>query len=129
MNFTFLLIINTFAFASLFRHFLVAFQVTDDVAPNYSKEIARPIDLKTMLKKLDIGAYRSLKDLDADMELMFTNCIQYNGLTSAYGSVCSPFKQILSFIHLFILSFIRFFPITLVGIESPEELEKISIEA
>lgn len=72
-------------------------QVTDAEAPGYSREIARPMDLATALRRLDQPdgvAYKEqggdlLAGFDADIEVMLANCVQYNGLRSDFGRVSS----------------------------------------
>ncbi|CEM33407.1 unnamed protein product [Vitrella brassicaformis CCMP3155] len=52
--------------------------VTDDRAPFYSLLIEKPICLTDMKKKLGAGAYGSVSEFKADMDLMFDNCHRYN---------------------------------------------------
>jgi hypothetical protein len=59
--------------------------VTDAVAPNYSREIACPMDLSTIHSKIGALSYSSLDDLDHDVVTMFTNCMQYNGYDQDFG--------------------------------------------
>lgn len=67
--------------------------VTDDVAPNYSVEIARPMDLSTMLRTLEAGQYSSLEQFNDDVCLIFDNCVQYNGPTSVYGKIAGKVQK------------------------------------
>jgi hypothetical protein len=62
-------------------------KVTDDVAPGYSAEIPRPMDLASMQAKMD--AYHSAEEFDADIALICDNCCKYNGRNSVLGQVCS----------------------------------------
>ena len=48
--------------------------VTDAIAPGYSKVITRPM----CMKQMETTKYISLQDFDADVKLMFQNCINYN---------------------------------------------------
>ena len=59
--------------------------VTDAMAPNYSREIAYPIDLFTIHSKIGAFSYSSLDDFDHDVVAMFTNCMQYNGYDQDFG--------------------------------------------
>jgi hypothetical protein len=54
--------------------------VTDDIAPDYSQIIARPMDLSTMETKLLERDYRNKFEFIDDMNLIFLNCLAYNGL-------------------------------------------------
>ena len=53
-----------------------AFPVTDQMAPNYSKIIDRPMDLSTI--RVKVQQYRCLEELSDDIELMFNNCMDFN---------------------------------------------------
>ncbi|KAJ1951965.1 hypothetical protein EC988_003813, partial [Linderina pennispora] len=46
--------------------------------PDYFDIIKQPMDLTTMKKKLERGAYQNALDFDSDMRLMFRNCYTYN---------------------------------------------------
>lgn len=52
--------------------------VTDRIAPGYSKVIKKPMSLTTIQEKIDANAYDSLQDWEADVKLMFKNCVDYN---------------------------------------------------
>jgi histone acetyltransferase len=52
--------------------------------PDYDTKIKQPIDLSTMEKKLDEDLYQSFEQLEADVNLMLSNCFQYNPKKS-YG--------------------------------------------
>ena len=62
--------------------FASAFYVpVDPVAlniPNYFTTIKNPMDLSTVAKKLQSGAYQRAKDFEADVRLIFTNCYKFN---------------------------------------------------
>merc|ERR1711871_622446 len=53
-----------------------ALPVTDQIAPDYSKIIDRPMDLSTM--RVKVQQYRCLEELSDDIELMLDNCMVYN---------------------------------------------------
>lgn len=46
--------------------------------PDYYDVIRHPMDLATMKRKLDEGAYRTAAAFEADFRLMLANCRQYN---------------------------------------------------
>lgn len=48
-------------------------------APDYYSVIKTPMDLGTMTKKLKTLAYTSTAEFVADLELIWTNCLKYNG--------------------------------------------------
>ena len=61
--------------------------MSDKAAPGYSATIRSPMDLGTVLDKVDRGIYTSLESFTRDIELVFSNCIQYNSLASPYTKV------------------------------------------
>ena len=61
--------------------------MSDKDAPGYSVTIKSPMDLGTILDKVDRGIYTSLDSFARDIELVFSNCIQYNSLVSPYTKV------------------------------------------
>ncbi|KAG7456507.1 bromodomain and PHD finger-containing protein 3-like isoform X1 [Solea senegalensis] len=46
--------------------------------PDYLEFINQPMDFSTMRSKLESHAYRSVADLEADFNLMVSNCLLYN---------------------------------------------------
>ncbi|KAI9479594.1 hypothetical protein BDB00DRAFT_173553 [Zychaea mexicana] len=57
-------------------------QPVDPVAlgvPHYPAIIKKPMDLSTVEKKLKDGEYKSVKDFETDVRLIFTNCYTFNG--------------------------------------------------
>lgn len=62
--------------------FASAFYVpVDPVAlniPNYFTTIKNPMDISTVAKKLQGGAYQRAKDFEADVRLIFSNCYKFN---------------------------------------------------
>ncbi|KAL5467416.1 hypothetical protein EMCRGX_G031636 [Ephydatia muelleri] len=68
--------------------------VTDDIAPGYSAIISHPLDLKTILKKIETNQYSSVNEFRDDFELMCNNAMTYNTPdTVYYGSA----KRLLTF--------------------------------
>ena len=94
--------------------------VTDDIAPDYGQVITRPMDLSTMETKLLERDYRNKFEFIDDMNLIFLNCLAYNGLEN--GTLCIIQSFIIPFFvedytklaqrveRIFIRAWKRFFP-------------------
>ncbi|CAI5746194.1 unnamed protein product [Peronospora destructor] len=65
--------------------------VTDDVAPQYSEIIVHPMDFGTIQDKLD--DYKSFRDYFADVELVFSNAITYNGWDCFVGGLVEDLQK------------------------------------
>ncbi|CAJ1055349.1 bromodomain and PHD finger-containing protein 3 isoform X1 [Xyrichtys novacula] len=52
--------------------------------PDYLEFISQPMDFSTMLSKLESHAYRSVSDLEADFNLMVSNCLLYNNKDTVF---------------------------------------------
>ncbi|XP_063833334.1 peregrin-like [Ostrinia nubilalis] len=52
--------------------------------PDYSSIVKHPMDLSTMGKKLERGAYASVDDVEADFRLMIDNCLAYNNKDTVF---------------------------------------------
>ncbi|XP_068623431.1 bromodomain-containing protein homolog [Battus philenor] len=52
--------------------------------PDYSSVVKHPMDLSTMGKKLDRGAYKTIDDVEADFQLMIDNCLTYNNKDTVF---------------------------------------------
>ncbi|XP_045454255.1 bromodomain-containing protein 1 [Melitaea cinxia] len=52
--------------------------------PDYSTIVKHPMDLSTMGKKLDKGAYKTIDDVEADFQLMVDNCLTYNNKDTVF---------------------------------------------
>ncbi|XP_075983561.1 bromodomain-containing protein 140 isoform X3 [Anticarsia gemmatalis] len=52
--------------------------------PDYSTIVKHPMDLSTMDKKLDRGAYKTIDDVEADFKLMIDNCLTYNNKDTVF---------------------------------------------
>ncbi|WAR52569.1 hypothetical protein PtB15_1B1012 [Puccinia triticina] len=63
-------------------------------APTYLDEIKNPMDLSTMVKKLDKGLYKRHSELMADFELIVSNCVQFNGAESQLGLEAKALKKV-----------------------------------
>ena len=61
--------------------------------PDYNQSIKTPMDFGTARKKLATGAYNNCKEFVADVEQVFSNCIQYNGETSDFGVLSKNLRE------------------------------------
>ena len=61
--------------------------------PDYPSIIKRPMDLGTIKKKLLSYSYKNCKEFVDDVELVFTNCIVYNGESSDFGILALNMKN------------------------------------
>ncbi|XP_029011640.1 bromodomain and PHD finger-containing protein 3 [Betta splendens] len=52
--------------------------------PDYLEFISEPMDFSTMRTKLESHAYRSVADLEADFNLMVSNCLVYNNKDTVF---------------------------------------------
>lgn len=52
--------------------------------PDYLEFISHPMDFSTMLSKLEAHAYRSVAELEADFNLMVSNCLLYNAKDTVF---------------------------------------------
>ncbi|XP_047441272.1 bromodomain and PHD finger-containing protein 3 isoform X2 [Mugil cephalus] len=52
--------------------------------PDYLEFITQPMDFSTMCSKLESHAYRSVADLEADFNLMVSNCLLYNAKDTVF---------------------------------------------
>jgi hypothetical protein len=50
----------------------------EDILPDYTKRIARPMDLDRIQRKLDQGGYRTAQEWYDDVCLVYTNTIEYH---------------------------------------------------
>lgn len=72
------------------RVYLVEFlfvQVTDEMAPGYTKLIKEPMDLSKIYNRLVHHKYKNFESFESDLKLMFTNCCTFNGKDSIYSQV------------------------------------------
>ena len=51
------------------------------------------MDLSTIKKKIEKDKYKSVVDLNLDVELMFENCKTYNGINSDLGKVVPSWTE------------------------------------
>jgi len=60
---------------------------------DYHNIIKSPMDLGTIKQKLATSAYAKCKEFVADVELVFNNCITYNGEASDFGVLAKNMKE------------------------------------
>lgn len=61
--------------------------------PDYFDIIKHPMDFSTIKKKLFNFQYTNCKEFCMDMDLVFDNCITYNGDKSVFGSMCNNVRN------------------------------------
>lgn len=61
--------------------------------PNYYDIIKQPVDLSTIQSKFDNHEYKSEKEFEHDMQLMFENCFNFNGTDHQIAPFCQTFKE------------------------------------
>lgn len=62
-------------------------QVSDEIAPNYSKRIKNKMALSDMKTKIARDEYPTLAAFGADIELVINNCKSYNAKGSSIVQV------------------------------------------
>lgn len=60
--------------------------------PDYFEIIKKPMDLGTIQKKLDAGAYHAIKDFNSDVNLTFDNAMTYNEKGSVVYDMAKELK-------------------------------------
>lgn len=75
-------------------HQFFAWPVTDDIAPGYSKIIARPMDFSTMRQKIEDNDYATLAEFTEDFRLMCENAIRYNHVDTVYHKAAKRLLQV-----------------------------------
>lgn len=58
--------------------------IDPEEVPDYYRVIANPMDLSTMLSKLESNKYKGLEPFVRDVRLMASNCMEYNGKDTQY---------------------------------------------
>ncbi|KAI9222819.1 Bromodomain-containing protein, partial [Blastocladiella britannica] len=66
------------------KYHFFASPVDSDLYPDYLDVVARPMDLSTVGVKAELGMYTTLEDFEADLELVWANCIEFNQEPNAY---------------------------------------------
>lgn len=82
--------ISSHRFASMFLN-----PVNANDEPMYYALIKKPVDLKTINKKVRAGSISSFEELDLEMQIMFTNAIMYNdmGQQEMYKGIMDMMKE------------------------------------
>ncbi|KAL8952910.1 MAG: hypothetical protein Q9222_001200 [Ikaeria aurantiellina] len=62
--------------------------------PDYHSVIKKPMDLRTVRQKLEAGQYEHAKEFEADMKLIFANCLKYNGPDHPYTASAKQLEGI-----------------------------------
>jgi bromodomain-containing protein 3 len=61
--------------------------------PDYFDIIKQPMDFGTIKSKLNSNQYLKVSDFLYDLNLVFENCIQYNGENSSVSVMCKGVKE------------------------------------
>ena len=72
-------------------------QPVDPVAlglPDYFEVVKTPMDLGMVKRKVDKGAYADVEAFEADVRLVFSNAVLYNGERSDVGSMAKTMIQV-----------------------------------
>ncbi|KAF5533733.1 histone acetyltransferase GCN5 [Fusarium phyllophilum] len=67
--------------------------VNKDDVPDYYNVITAPMDLSTMLERLEHDYYTAPKDLVSDLKLIFSNCRKYNDGTTVYSKCATKLEK------------------------------------
>ncbi|XP_026865797.2 bromodomain and PHD finger-containing protein 3 isoform X1 [Electrophorus electricus] len=62
--------------------------------PDYLEFISQPMDFSTMKSKLEAHKYRSLSDLEADFNLMISNCLLYNSKDTVFHRAAVRLREL-----------------------------------
>ena len=61
--------------------------------PEYFEIIKTPMDFGTVKHRLNINYYHRLQEFIDDMQLVFENCIKFNGEDSQVGKMCKNVRE------------------------------------
>ncbi|KAG9496372.1 histone acetyltransferase [Fusarium musae] len=67
--------------------------VNKDDVPDYYNVITFPMDLSTMLERLEHDYYAAPRDLVRDLKLIFSNCRKYNDATTVYSKCATKLEK------------------------------------
>ncbi|KAM9443865.1 bromodomain and PHD finger-containing protein 3 isoform 2-T2 [Clarias gariepinus] len=62
--------------------------------PDYLEFVSEPMDFSTMREKLEAHKYSSVADLEADFNLMVSNCLRYNSSDTVYHKAAKQLKEV-----------------------------------
>lgn len=65
--------------------FQIEYEVILFQVPDYNVIITKPMDLSTMMSKIDRHHYQSASDFMADIDLICRNALEYNPATDPAG--------------------------------------------
>ncbi|KAK0425096.1 hypothetical protein QR680_009027 [Steinernema hermaphroditum] len=61
-----------------------AYPVTQSMAPDYADVIKNPMDFWTIRQKIDKNEYKNIREMEADVVLIYQNAMTYNGPNTIY---------------------------------------------
>ncbi|KAJ3165588.1 nuA3 HAT complex component nto1 [Geranomyces variabilis] len=67
--------------------------VTPEIAPDYFEHVKTPMDFSTIARKVENYEYRDLDKFDADVDLIWTNCMIYNKSDTEYYKAASRYQK------------------------------------
>ncbi|KAF4094061.1 hypothetical protein AMELA_G00008910 [Ameiurus melas] len=62
--------------------------------PDYLEFVSEPMDFSTMREKLEAHKYCSVADLEADFNLMVSNCLRYNSSDTLFHKAAMQLKEV-----------------------------------
>lgn len=62
--------------------------------PDYLEFVSEPMDFTTMREKLEAHKYCSVADLEADFNLMVSNCLRYNASETVFHKAAMQLKEV-----------------------------------
>ncbi|XP_022537893.2 bromodomain and PHD finger-containing protein 3 [Astyanax mexicanus] len=62
--------------------------------PDYLEFVSDPMDFSTMREKLEAHKYCSVLDLEADFNLMVSNCLKYNSTDTVFHKAATQLKEV-----------------------------------
>uniref|UniRef100_A0AAY5EGP9 Bromodomain and PHD finger containing, 3a n=1 Tax=Electrophorus electricus TaxID=8005 RepID=A0AAY5EGP9_ELEEL len=62
--------------------------------PDYLEFVSEPMDFSTMREKLEAQKYCSVADLEADFNLMVSNCLRYNSSDTVFHRAALQLRQV-----------------------------------
>ncbi|KAJ3023879.1 nuA3 HAT complex component nto1 [Thoreauomyces humboldtii] len=67
--------------------------VTAAMAPDYATYVTNPMDFSTMARKVDHYEYRDIASFEADLELVWHNCMVYNKPETEYYKAAARYQK------------------------------------
>lgn len=75
-------------FVRSFRFYIFTKPVDEEEVPDYRDIIKEPMDLETMMTKIDQHEYECAQDFLRDIDLICTNALEYNPDRNPEGGDC-----------------------------------------